>query len=54
MAGSHSGPAAIREWDQACPLPTLGEHTREVLPEHGYGEAYILSLLEKKVFAGPL
>ena len=34
--------------------PTLGEHTREVLREHGYGEADILSLMEKKVVAGPL
>ena len=34
--------------------PTLGEHTCEVLREHGYGEADILSLMEKKVVAGPL
>jgi crotonobetainyl-CoA:carnitine CoA-transferase CaiB-like acyl-CoA transferase len=34
--------------------PTLGEHTREVLREHGYGDADILGLIEKKVVAGPL
>ena len=33
--------------------PTLGEHTREVLREHGYDEAEILALVDKKIVAGP-
>ena len=33
--------------------PTLGEHTRDVLREHGYGEAEITTLVDKKVVAGP-
>jgi crotonobetainyl-CoA:carnitine CoA-transferase CaiB-like acyl-CoA transferase len=33
--------------------PTLGEHTREVLAEHGYSSAEIALLLERKVVAGP-
>ena len=31
---------------------TLGEHTREVLAEHGYSEREIGSLIERKVVAG--
>ncbi len=31
---------------------TLGEHTREVLAEHGYSEREIASLIERKVVAG--
>ena len=33
--------------------PTLGEHTRAVLREHGYGEAEIAALVDKKIVAGP-
>jgi crotonobetainyl-CoA:carnitine CoA-transferase CaiB-like acyl-CoA transferase len=33
--------------------PTVGEHTRDVLAEHGYSSAEIASLLERKVVAGP-
>jgi crotonobetainyl-CoA:carnitine CoA-transferase CaiB-like acyl-CoA transferase len=32
--------------------PTLGEHTRDVLAEHGYSAAEIAALYEKKVVAG--
>jgi crotonobetainyl-CoA:carnitine CoA-transferase CaiB-like acyl-CoA transferase len=32
--------------------PRLGEHSREVLREHGYNEAEIAALIEKKVVAG--
>jgi crotonobetainyl-CoA:carnitine CoA-transferase CaiB-like acyl-CoA transferase len=33
--------------------PALGEHTREVLAEHGYSEGDIAALLARKVIAGP-
>ena len=33
--------------------PTLGQHTREVLREHGYDEAAIATLVDKKIVAGP-
>jgi len=33
--------------------PRLGEHTREVLAQHGYSEAEIASLLEQKVVSAP-
>jgi crotonobetainyl-CoA:carnitine CoA-transferase CaiB-like acyl-CoA transferase len=33
--------------------PRLGEHTREVLAEHGYAAADIDALFERKVVAGP-
>ena len=33
--------------------PTLGQHTREVLREHGYDEGQIASLIARKVVAGP-
>jgi crotonobetainyl-CoA:carnitine CoA-transferase CaiB-like acyl-CoA transferase len=32
--------------------PTLGEHTRDVLAEHGYSAAEVAALYEKKVVAG--
>ena len=33
--------------------PRLGEHTREVLREHGYDDSQIAALYEKKIVAGP-
>jgi len=33
--------------------PTLGEHTREVLREHGYSDGEIARLVERKIVAGP-
>jgi crotonobetainyl-CoA:carnitine CoA-transferase CaiB-like acyl-CoA transferase len=33
--------------------PSLGEHSAEVLAEHGYSEAEIADLLERKVIGGP-
>ena len=33
--------------------PTLGQHTREVLREHGSDEAAIATLVDKKIVAGP-
>ena len=33
--------------------PTLGQHTREVLREHGYSDSEVASLLERKIVAGP-
>ena len=33
--------------------PQLGEHTREVLGEAGYGEAEITALIESKAVAAP-
>ena len=33
--------------------PTLGEHTREVLREHGYSDSEIAKLVERKIVAGP-
>jgi crotonobetainyl-CoA:carnitine CoA-transferase CaiB-like acyl-CoA transferase len=32
--------------------PALGEHTRDVLTDHGYSPAEIAALFEKKVVAG--
>jgi crotonobetainyl-CoA:carnitine CoA-transferase CaiB-like acyl-CoA transferase len=32
--------------------PALGEHTQEVLAEHGYSAAEIAALYERKVVAG--
>jgi crotonobetainyl-CoA:carnitine CoA-transferase CaiB-like acyl-CoA transferase len=32
--------------------PTLGEHTRDVLAEHGYSASEIAALFEKKVVTG--
>jgi crotonobetainyl-CoA:carnitine CoA-transferase CaiB-like acyl-CoA transferase len=32
--------------------PALGEHTREVLADHGYSVAEIAALYEKKIVAG--
>jgi crotonobetainyl-CoA:carnitine CoA-transferase CaiB-like acyl-CoA transferase len=32
--------------------PALGEHTREVLAEHGFSGAEIAALYEKKIVAG--
>jgi crotonobetainyl-CoA:carnitine CoA-transferase CaiB-like acyl-CoA transferase len=32
--------------------PTLGEHSREVLAEHGYSAAQIDAMFEKKVVGG--
>ena len=33
--------------------PTLGEHTRDVLREHGYDEPQIAALIDQKIVAGP-
>lgn len=33
--------------------PSLGEHTRDVLAEHGYSAAEVDALIERKVVAGP-
>jgi formyl-CoA transferase len=33
--------------------PRLGEHTREVLCEHGYTDAEIATLIGKKIVAAP-
>jgi crotonobetainyl-CoA:carnitine CoA-transferase CaiB-like acyl-CoA transferase len=34
------------------PAPTLGEHSREILREFGYADAYIAELIEKGVIGG--
>jgi formyl-CoA transferase len=33
--------------------PRLGEHTLEVLAQHGYGEAEVAALLDQKVVSAP-
>ena len=33
--------------------PRLGEHTREVLREHGYNDSEVAALIERKVVSGP-
>ena len=47
------GLPSFRDGTKRAHAPTLGEHTREVLSEHGYGEAEIAALIDKKIVAGP-
>jgi formyl-CoA transferase len=47
------GLPAFESGTKRAHAPRLGEHTCEVLREHGYAEAEIAALLDKKVVAGP-
>ena len=47
----HSRSAAFENGTKRAHAPRLGEHTKEVLREHGYQEAEIAALIEKKVIA---
>lgn len=46
------GLAPFESGTKRAHAPTLGEHTRDVLTEHGYTEREIADLYEKKVVAG--
>lgn len=45
------GLPAFENGTKRAHAPRLGEHTKEVLREHGYQEAEIAALIEKKVIA---
>jgi crotonobetainyl-CoA:carnitine CoA-transferase CaiB-like acyl-CoA transferase len=47
------GLPAFESGTKRAHAPRLGEHTREVLREHGYEEAEIATLIGKKIVAGP-
>ncbi len=47
------GLPSFQDGTKRAHAPTLGEHTREVLREHGYSDGEIAALIEKKVVAGP-
>jgi crotonobetainyl-CoA:carnitine CoA-transferase CaiB-like acyl-CoA transferase len=47
------GLPAFESGSKRAHAPRLGEHTREVLAEHGYGNAEIAALLERKVVSAP-
>ena len=46
------GLPAFESGTKRAHAPALGEHTRDVLAEHGYSAAEIEALFEKKVVAG--
>jgi crotonobetainyl-CoA:carnitine CoA-transferase CaiB-like acyl-CoA transferase len=46
------GLPAFESGSKRAHAPTLGEHTRAVLSEHGYSADEIAMLYEKKVVAG--
>ena len=46
------GLPALENGTKRAHAPSLGEHTRDVLAEHGYSATEIASLFDKKVVAG--